>query len=45
VSPTIIDACWAHFHLSDIPDRGGQKVKEYLKFVFVHALFVYGYVL
>jgi hypothetical protein len=21
-------ACWAHFHLSAIPDRGGQKDKE-----------------
>jgi hypothetical protein len=28
VSPTIIDASWAHCHLSAIPDRGGQKVKQ-----------------
>jgi hypothetical protein len=28
VSPTIIDACWAHFHLSAIPDRGDQKVNK-----------------
>jgi hypothetical protein len=28
VSPTIIDAYWAHIHLSAIPDRGGQKVKN-----------------
>jgi hypothetical protein len=38
VSPTIIETCWAHFHLLAIPDHGGQKVNKFLIFSYVHKM-------